>query len=298
MILQACPDCHRQFDITRVLPGRKLRCACGHVLSVQVPQQVTVRARKCGHCGGSIEPGEEACGFCASKLVELDLDSTLCPECFKRVEANANHCQGCGIRIQPQALQALAAGIQCPRCQGELRLRSLGEASVVECTGCEGLWIAADVFDALCSKAQASPEYKPGSIPAGEQAEGLKLEKVSYIPCLTCCELMLRRNFRYGTRSSHVIIDFCKDHGIWLDKHELDRLMHFVRKSAAGASGGAHSGQAGASVSEGGHSGELNVERPKPKGLPGLTREPLGSAGLLDDLSLGGLLAWFLGDLF
>lgn len=297
MILQACPDCHRQFDITHVAVGRKLRCACGQLLMVQVPEQVTVRARKCANCGGAIEPGDESCGFCSSKLVQLDLDSTLCPECFKRVEGKARHCQGCGIQIKAQALQALAAGIVCARCQGDLRWRSLGEASVVECIACEGLWIAADVFDELCSKAQQSPTYKAGSIPRGERAEGLKLEQVSYIPCLTCSELMLRKNFRYGARSSHVIIDFCKGHGIWLDKHELDRLMHFIRKSVAQACAGESSRHAGAHRLESGHLGQLSMEHPKSSGLSSLPAEPLGGAGFLDDLSLGALLAWFLGDL-
>jgi len=49
---------------------------------------------------------------------------------------------------------------------------------------------------------------------------------VSYIKCPVCSELMNRVNF--GTRSG-VIIDRCRNHGVWLDGGELNHLMKWMK---------------------------------------------------------------------
>ena len=38
--------------------------------------------------------------------------------------------------------------------------------------------------------------------------------------------MMHRRNF--GRRSG-VVIDTCKDHGVWFDAHELERILRWIR---------------------------------------------------------------------
>jgi Zn-finger nucleic acid-binding protein len=48
---------------------------------------------------------------------------------------------------------------------------------------------------------------------------------VRYIPCPTCTKLMNRTNF---AQASGVILDVCKQHGVWLDRGELQRVMGFV----------------------------------------------------------------------
>jgi len=289
MILQGCPECHRQYDITTVPAGRRVRCACGAVLTVKIPGEITVRARKCGNCGGAIELGEKACGFCSSKLVELDLDATLCPQCYRRIEGDARHCQGCGIRIRPQALTPLGEDVTCPRCSGELRARSMGEHCVVECTGCEGLWVAADVFAELCRRAREAPGEIP-TRPKGVGEDKRGLEKVRYLPCVSCGELMLRRNFRYGERSSRVIVDLCKDHGVWLDNGELEQLMRFLSAQGSNwADGGADERALKGSLQS--KSIKKNV------GLPSLH---VGHSpdSMFDGWWLGGFLAAFLEELF
>ena len=45
------------------------------------------------------------------------------------------------------------------------------------------------------------------------------------MPCPICGELMPRRNFR---RISGVLIDICRDHGIWLDPGELEQIRCFI----------------------------------------------------------------------
>ncbi len=66
---------------------------------------------------------------------------------------------------------------------------------------------------------QAADESKPEKPTAGKQA--------LYRRCPECKNHMNRRNF--GTRSG-VIIDACRDHGIWFDSQELDSILRWIRQ--------------------------------------------------------------------
>ncbi len=231
MILQACSRCNRQYDVAHLAPGDRVRCVCEVLLTVEHPQELRVRARKCSNCGGRIEPGEPACGYCGADIVAKDRSSTLCPSCFHRIDEAAAHCAACGVAIAPQGLTALPEHQACPRCEEPLAVRSLGEASVIECTGCQGLWVQRADFEAICKRAQETPrvvlEDSPEPVRAAEPER-----KVFYIPCPTCGERMLRKMFRYRDLPSRVVIDYCREHGVWFDRGELEAIVAFVRDKA------------------------------------------------------------------
>jgi Zn-finger nucleic acid-binding protein len=48
---------------------------------------------------------------------------------------------------------------------------------------------------------------------------------VRYLECPTCAQLMHRKNF---ASCSGVIIDSCRGHGVWFDRHELEAILRFV----------------------------------------------------------------------
>jgi Zn-finger nucleic acid-binding protein len=50
--------------------------------------------------------------------------------------------------------------------------------------------------------------------------------KVTYIPCPVCGQLMNRVNF---ARCSGVIVDLCRQHGVWFDRDELSSIVEFIR---------------------------------------------------------------------
>ena len=207
-----------------------MRCVCDEIFDVARPTELTVRARKCANCGGRIEPGESQCAYCASELTEPDLTSTLCPSCFKRIESSAKHCQACGVSIAPQGLTAIPDGRTCPRCKGGLLLRSLGLSSVIECEGCAGLWVKRDDFESICKRAQERPDIVLEDKAADVPVKSTEPErKVFYIDCPTCGQQMARKMFRYKNLPSHVIIDFCREHGVWFDLEELERIVAFIR---------------------------------------------------------------------
>ena len=47
-----------------------------------------------------------------------------------------------------------------------------------------------------------------------------------YRPCVVCGQLMNRINYGH---SSGVIVDVCRDHGIWFDADELARILTWLR---------------------------------------------------------------------
>ena len=48
---------------------------------------------------------------------------------------------------------------------------------------------------------------------------------IKYVPCPDCGQLMNRSNF---ARASGVIIDLCRDHGVWFDADELPKIIEFI----------------------------------------------------------------------
>jgi Zn-finger nucleic acid-binding protein len=53
------------------------------------------------------------------------------------------------------------------------------------------------------------------------------LNKIRYLPCPDCKQLMNRSNF---ARASGVIIDTCRQHGVWFDAEELQKIIEFIQK--------------------------------------------------------------------
>ena len=79
-------------------------------------------------------------------------------------------------------------------------------------------------FEELCSnrdEQSAVLAFKPSAdrLPA-------EASKVSYVPCPICSDLMNRSNF---ARASGVIIDTCRNHGVWFDADELPRIVSFIQ---------------------------------------------------------------------
>ena len=117
-----------------------------------------------------------------------------------------------------------AAG-DCPRCRRPLQLVEIDAVRIRECGRCGGFWSATETFEELCSNSeqQASvlgfigSDAHPHAHPA----------TISYVPCPDCGELMNRSNF---ARSSGVIIDICKQHGVWFDADELPKIIAFINK--------------------------------------------------------------------
>jgi Zn-finger nucleic acid-binding protein len=130
----------------------------------------------------------------------------------------------------------------CPECGIEqcLLSRRLGDerVTVLECQRCVGFWLGPDAFRQLIERAKrdalptgTSLEYPQDvaakfGLPVGATIPKSQQRKWRYRPCVVCHELMVRRN--YG-RESGVILDMCREHGIWFDADELARILVWIR---------------------------------------------------------------------
>ena len=227
-ILLACRRCARQYDVSGMACGTRVRCECAALLSVEARRSRSPKPLKCGRCGGPLRAAASKCDYCDGEItIEERGLSGVCPICFARLLADARFCMECGTEIAPQALRPVAQGTVCPRCRAGLRTRSVGQASMVECTGCGGLWIDQKDLERICERADEQ-ELARRELEAANPGRPVDPSRgPAYLPCPTCKDLMVRRNFG---GSSGVLIDVCRGHGVWLDHRELERVLAFVKK--------------------------------------------------------------------
>lgn len=229
-MLTECPSCKHQYDVANLLPGCKLHCRCGGLVTVPEPVVHELKPVHCFSCGGGISEGDASCGYCGSQLSlqERRLGQT-CPSCFCRTLEDSKFCSSCGVAINPERVDVTPIDKDCPRCQGDLVRCGLG--SFVECSKCGGVWLEESSFEDFVERGDES------SIATLIGAGGIDEEKkeamaaaqentVRYVPCPECGELMNRKNF---AGCSGVVIDWCRGHGYWFDPFELEKILEFVR---------------------------------------------------------------------
>ena len=103
----------------------------------------------------------------------------------------------------------------------------IGTAPVRECGRCEGLWLDTPVFRLICADREQQSIVLGDSSPlTGHQTVIAHEERVRYIPCPHCGQLMNRINF---ANCSGVVVDVCKAHGTWFDRDELRQIVEFIR---------------------------------------------------------------------
>ncbi|HXM51541.1 MAG TPA: zf-TFIIB domain-containing protein, partial [Pyrinomonadaceae bacterium] len=138
----------------------------------------------------------------------------------------SKHCPHCGAAAA-QATAAELSVLKCPRCRVDMKSIMLGSIAMRECEQCLGLWVEVAAFEKICADREeqsavlgtASPSPSPS-----HQAPSADLERIRYVPCPQCSQLMNRINF---ARCSGVIVDICKGHGTWFDPDELSGIVQF-----------------------------------------------------------------------
>ena len=150
-----------------------------------------------------------------------------CASCFGMMFIGSRHCPHCGAAATITAASQLAV-LKCPRCKVEMSSLSIGGEAMRECERCNGLWLEVAVFERICSSREQQSAVLGGAAPSPSaqlHANSIS-EKVRYVPCPHCGQLMNRINF---ARCSGVIVDVCKGHGTWFDASELREIVEFIR---------------------------------------------------------------------
>lgn len=112
----------------------------------------------------------------------------------------------------------------CPRCKVNTKEVTLGNSTMRECPVCEGLWVDNVSLHQICTDRERQTTILGNAADILATAQ-LAPERVRYIPCPICKQLMHRINF---AKCSNVIVDVCKPHGTWFDKDELHRIVKFI----------------------------------------------------------------------
>src|SRR5829696_9131972 len=172
-------------------------------------------ALNCPNCGGAVASDRTQCEFCKSRL-----KTVACPSCLRLMFLGTEFCGNCGTRAVPADVVETGILANCPRCTKPLESLEIDKTNLRECTNCGGFWLTVETFEALCTdKEQQSAVLS--FISAREVSLGVQ-PPVRYLPCPDCKQLMNRSNF---ARISGVIIDLCKQHGVWFDSNELPRII-------------------------------------------------------------------------
>ncbi|MFO0619363.1 MAG: zf-TFIIB domain-containing protein [Polyangiaceae bacterium] len=155
----------------------------------------------------------------------------------------ASVCLGCGLPVESEdggpacacpppmgppssrgrdPYRALPEAASCPRCRGTIVERMLHDVMALECSLCLGLYLGADVVRRI-----VSPEGHDVRLAFPRRPRVPEPAPVQYIPCLVCQRPMNRTVF---AKVSGVIVDVCKDHGVWFDAGEINAIIQFVEE--------------------------------------------------------------------
>jgi Zn-finger nucleic acid-binding protein len=175
----------------------------------------------CPTCGAAIADDSTHCRYCGTSLATI-----ACPVCFGRAFVGSHFCPHCGSELAWPTPGEAKAVLRCPACTGasvELEPMAVGATALHCCRRCGGVWVDAKTFDRICieSERQAAILGQPeASQPTAHQESARR-----YLPCPNCRQLMNKTNF---ARSSGIVIDVCKRHGVWFDGDELRKLVTFI----------------------------------------------------------------------
>lgn len=228
--LIACPGCRRQYDASGLDVGTTLPCVCGQQVTVTTPKPHDASVVRCSSCGATRADREAACGYCDSDftLHEQDLH-TICPGCLARISDKARYCHHCALALSPQPAATAGKQLPCPTCTGSALVhRALPQGPpLLECPRCLGYWIEPHELRELLRRAVADSAAARSLLEAGaarpRTGEPLPASPVVYRACPECLNRMNRKRFPGG---ASVVVDFCREHGLWFEAEELERVLH------------------------------------------------------------------------
>ena len=96
------------------------------------------------------------------------------------------------------------------------------------------MWVDVESFEKIISEREEQSAVLGAPTQVQKRTgEGSEPNKVRYVPCPECNQLMNRVNFAH---CSGVVVDVCKGHGTWFDRDELQQIVEFVRSGGLEAS--------------------------------------------------------------
>jgi Zn-finger nucleic acid-binding protein len=94
------------------------------------------------------------------------------------------------------------------------------------CPACGGIWLGREDFENLARTHEAQDLFLGSA--HGQEKTGAAVTsplEVRYRPCPACGKFMNRTNY---ARISGVILDVCREDGLWFDRDELRKVVLFL----------------------------------------------------------------------
>lgn len=160
-----------------------------------------------------------------------------CTACGAALPATSLICSFCGTRnavdlrsLSPSTEQAPDVPRPCPECGTAMESVNVGHRRrffIERCARCQGLFFDLNELQAVLDDAVA-PTYEVNFplLTSLQNKSPVPRRKATYVPCPDCGKLMNRVGF--GPRSG-VVVDRCREHGVWLEGGELHRLMEWKK---------------------------------------------------------------------
>jgi len=121
----------------------------------------------------------------------------------------------------------MSAEIKCPKCNVGMNKLDVNGAETDECPSCGGIWVdnceekQVMEMDPKVFTMEDVKNFRKTYDPEG------KAEEVKYYKCPRCDKFMWRKNYMHY---SGIVVDKCKNCGIFFDKNELEKAAEFVEK--------------------------------------------------------------------
>lgn len=161
---------------------------------------------RCSNCQAPLAAGTLVCDYCGNRT-DIDL---------KGIHYYTTH-DSDSPRI-------------CPRCTVKLKtidLKLHGRFLIERCEDCYGLFFDPGELEALLEATVTNVfEIDRAGLHAINADRQPDQYPIAYIKCPVCSQLMHRVNF--GAKSG-VIVDRCREHGVWLDGGELRQLFEWMK---------------------------------------------------------------------
>jgi Zn-finger nucleic acid-binding protein len=175
----------------------------------------------CPNCGAAASPDSVVCLYCGSPIA-----TRICPACFGSVAVTMKHCPFCGT-VVPESAPIRESTLKCPHCESVLERTEVGRHTLHECLQCGGLWIDKNTFQDICRREEEQEAVLRFRFEEKTESGKKRYKrKRAYIPCPECGKLMNHKNFSH---CSGIVLDWCRDHGSWFDKRELQEIIIFIR---------------------------------------------------------------------
>jgi Zn-finger nucleic acid-binding protein len=160
----------------------------------------------CKNCGAALPPDSMICVYCNTRR-DIDLEE-----------------------VHRYTVEAPESDRTCPRCEKKLQTIDIklgGKFLIERCKECLGLFFDPGELETLVDKSVANVyQIDYSRIDELQKTKRCQEYPVKYIKCPVCRKLMNRLNF--GAQSG-VIVDKCRDHGMWLDGGELRQILEWTK---------------------------------------------------------------------